>query len=218
MNKLFALAMIVFSSTAIATDLDKTIPAGTITVFMLEHTNGNVTITGTADSVIRITTHKVRGDNACYTAIDQDDTVLDLQTARLDLMIEPCEVNATIALPKTMAIEAIVGSGNITVQNMTGNINVTMSAGTLTARGNFPLALFELGIGKLDATWETLPKPGAVTFDVGQGEVILNFPKGSAISTELNPGRATVATQVNDTSSASFNVFGTMRGGKILIQ
>lgn len=218
MNKLLALSMILLSTTSFAADLDKTIPAGTMRLFLLEHTNGNITITGTTDSDIHIQTHKVRGDDNCFSTVETTDVLLDMQTTRLDLTVDPCVVDATITLPKTMEIDVTMGSGNVTVQNMTGNINVSVNAGTVTARGSFLNAIFQVGVGKLDATWESVPKVSALTFDVGQGEVILNFPKGTAITTELDPGRAKVATHAYITEGVPFKVIGSMRSGNLAIQ
>lgn len=218
MKRLIALMMILLSSSAFAADLDKSFPVEGAHLFMIEHTSGNITITGTDDSAITVKTHKVQGGDNCFTTTAVSGPLFYMQTSRLDLTIDPCVVNASITLPKTMAVEVYDGIGDVTVQNMAGTLIVRVSAGTLALRGSFTDAILNLGVGKLDGTWQSVANPGAVNFEVGRGKVVLNFPKDAAIATALNPGCASVTTSANVVTEADFNVTGRMRAGVLTVQ
>ncbi|TYB58594.1 DUF4097 domain-containing protein [Nonomuraea sp. PA05] len=112
-----------------------------------------------------------------------------------------CSVDYKIEIPKGLPVDLEAGSGNLTLRNLTGQIDLTAGSGDVDAAGLAGKKVYaDLGSGNIQLTYTAAPETAELK--TGSGDITLNVPDGAYdVKTDVGSGDATVTVK-KDTASA----------------
>ncbi len=150
---------------------------------------GEVEITGVDGDTIRarIDVHCARNRNRKRCEDRAEDIALDTYDRRGRLVLDidgtglwrsrDAHVVVTLAVPRALATEIQLGTGELTVENIAGSVTVEMSLGDATLTHVSGDVLVDMGIGNVSVTMSQ-DVVGEVTLDNGIGETELRHRDG----------------------------------------
>lgn len=194
---------------------EKTFPTSGIRTVMVEHAAGDVEIIAGAPEVMSVQVAQLPGNAVCATSTEKVGSTFEIRTRAVGAVPGKCSVDLRLTIPKTMAIEATIGAGNVDLRNIAGKLTLSLGVGSITGNVDLKTAKITLGDGPLALSWNSMPARGDLDLKVARGDVTLSFPKGSAISTTLTPTPAPISSQVSIDANAPFKVTGTVGAGSI---
>lgn len=203
---------------ACAGEINQAFPASTIKNLVLTHTEGSITVSGKNTDTINVQTTKRAGDNSCITRTTASGSSLEVKTDRSLFGQITCKVDVVITMPKQTNIEANVGAGKIVLINVGGNLKVSLGAGSISGDIDSGTSKVKIGAGQIDLVWNNLPVSGGFDFEVGSGDVNLNFPKNSVINSNITKGMAMLSSHIQTSPDAKFRVVGKLGFGNISIK
>ncbi|MEU4230720.1 DUF4097 family beta strand repeat-containing protein [Nonomuraea sp. NPDC026600] len=111
-----------------------------------------------------------------------------------------CSIDYKIEVPKGLQIGADAGSGNITMRQLTGQIEASAGSGDVDATGLGGKKIYaEAGSGDVEVKFAVVPD--SVELESGSGEAILHVPDGAYdVKTEVGSGEATVSVKKDPSS------------------
>ncbi|MGR6922676.1 DUF4097 family beta strand repeat-containing protein [[Actinomadura] parvosata] len=112
-----------------------------------------------------------------------------------------CSVDYKIEIPKGLPVDLDAGSGNLTLRDLTGEIDVHVGSGDLDAAGlGGKKVRADAGSGNIELTY--VSAPDAAELKTGSGDIVLNVPDGAYdVKTDVGSGDAEVTVK-KDTASA----------------
>ncbi len=203
---------------ACASDINQTFPASTTKNLVLTHTEGTIIVNGKNTDTISVQTTKRAGDNSCITRTTTSGSSLEVKTDRSLFGQITCKVDVVITMPKQTNIEGNVGAGKIVLNNVGGNLKVSLGAGSVSGDVDSSTSKVKIGAGQINLVWNSLPASGSFDFEVGSGQVDINFPKSSVINADITKGMATLSNNVKTSPDAKFKVAGKLGFGSISIK
>ena len=150
---------------------------------------GDVEITGVDGNTIRvrIDVRCVRGRNRKRCEDRAEDITLDTYDRRGKLVLDidgtglwrsrDAHVEVVLAVPRELATEIELGTGELTVEHIAGDVTVEMSLGAATLTNVSGDVFVDLGIGEVNVTMSQ-DVVGEVTLDNGVGETELRHRDG----------------------------------------
>lgn len=194
---------------------EKTFPTGKIRTVAINHTAGDVEIVAGAPGVMSIQSAPMPGFAACQLSGEAIDSTYQLTTTPA----AQCQLHLKITVPKTMAIDAKVAVGAVDLRNLEGKLNLNLGEGAVSGMVDLKAAKIIVANGPVMLTWLSQPKKGSLDFRVARGDVLLKFPQGSAVDTNITPkGTAGFTSQVPIDAAAPFKISGTVGTGNIAIR
>ncbi|UBU15691.1 DUF4097 family beta strand repeat-containing protein [Nonomuraea gerenzanensis] len=112
-----------------------------------------------------------------------------------------CSVDYKIEVPKGLSVDLDAGSGNLTLRNLTGQIDLHAGSGDVDATGLAGKKVYaDVGSGNLDLTYTAAPD--AAELKTGSGDITLNVPDGAYdVKTDVGSGDTNVTVK-KDAGSA----------------
>lgn len=194
---------------------EKTFPTGKIRTVILNHTAGDVEFVAGAPGVMSIQSAPMPGFAACPLTGEAIDNTYKITTTPA----AQCQLHLKITVPKAMAIEAKVAVGTVDLRNLAGKLDLNLGDGAVTGMVDLKAAKIIVANGPVMLTWLSQPKKGNLDFRVARGDVLLRFPQGSAVNTDIAPrGTAAFTSQVPIDAAAPFKISGTVGTGNIAIR
>lgn len=195
---------------------EKTFPTGKIRTVVLNHTAGDVEFVAGAPGVMSIQSAPMPGIAACPLTGEAIDNTYQITTRPI---AGQCQLHLKITVPKTMAIDAKVAVGAVDLRNLAGKLDLNLGDGAVMGTVELKSAKVIVANGPVMLTWLSQPKKGSLDFRVARGDVLLRFPRGTAVNTDIAPtGTAAFTSQVPIDASAPFKISGTVGTGNIAIR
>ncbi|MBB6554377.1 DUF4097 family beta strand repeat-containing protein [Nonomuraea rubra] len=174
-----------------------------VTKLQLRSNSGDAVITETGGTAVRVveTLHwRGEGSKPKPEHKVEGETLLMSYTCPSDWG-GGCSVDYKIEIPKGLSVDLETGSGNLTLRNLTGPIDVNAGSGDVDAAGLAGKQVFaETGSGNLELKYVTAPD--SAELEAGSGDITLSVPDGAYdVKSEVGSGD-TAVTVKNDTSSA----------------
>jgi hypothetical protein len=135
-----------------------------------------------------------------------------------------CDANYEIKIPKKADSDLKLGSGNIVIKGLQGELLFSLGSGEVTADGSFPKVDGKAGSGPVHITGLTgsgnlksgsgsvnlifsgKPANGAFEIQLGSGDSTLTFPKGSKVKTTFVAGVGKLHNELGDSTDATYLV------------
>ncbi|MFI6600439.1 DUF4097 family beta strand repeat-containing protein [Nonomuraea sp. NPDC050536] len=117
-----------------------------------------------------------------------------------------CSVDYKIEIPKGVKLDADVGSGNLTLRSLTGDLTLNAGSGDIDGSGLGGKKLFaEDGSGNIELKYAA--QPDNVDMKTGSGDLTLRVPNGSYdVKTHIGSGDKNVTLPSDSGSSHKISV------------
>jgi hypothetical protein len=188
----------------------------------VENTSGRINITVGDRPRVVITATKTNFPEKCTFTTEKTEFLEVI--VRVERPVgQDCQVDLDISVPKQIALNLWSGSGRIDVNGTEGNLSFNTGAGAVVANGQFAKVEGKSGSGNV--TINGIAGGGSVSvgsgdvnlkfnedptgnFDVktGNGDALLNFPRGSKIKADLGAGSGQVENEIQTSDSADFGI------------
>lgn len=188
----------------------------------VENTSGRINITVGDRPRVVITATKTNFPEKCTFTTEKTES-LEVIVRVERPVAQDCQVDLDISVPKQIALNLWSGSGRIDVNGTEGNLIFNTGAGSVTANGRFAEVEGKSGSGNV--TINGIAGGGSVSvgsgnvnlkfnedlagnFDVktGNGDALLNFPRGSKIKADLGAGSGQIENEIQTSDSADFGI------------
>ncbi|MEO3802682.1 DUF4097 family beta strand repeat-containing protein [Nonomuraea sp. B1E8] len=171
-----------------------------VTTLRLESGAGDTVITETGGAAVRVTeTLRWSGDDK-PTAEHKVEGEALFVTYDCPSNFGSCSVDYKVEVPKGLAVDLEAGSGNITLRDLTGVIDVKVGSGDVEAAGLGGKKVYaEAGSGNIELKYRSAPDDARLK--TGSGDTRLVVPAGTyAVTTDIGSGDENVKVD-NDGSS-----------------
>lgn len=191
----------------------------------IENSSGKVTVSGVDGTKAEIQSTKNKFDDRCTLTIEKSGGKIHLKVkSKWSLTTHECDVDFDIKTPKSTNLNAVLGSGSITVRAVQGAFSFILGSGDVSADGTFKEisgkdgsgdidikgltenADIRSGSGNIKLTYARTPVTGALELKTGSGNATVLFPKGAKIKTSFKAGSGQIVNELGDTPGADFEV------------
>jgi hypothetical protein len=153
---------------------------------------GSVTVTGTSQGSIRVT------ETLAYRGLPPDATRSydnGVLTLGYRCRSKDCGVNYVIAVPRSLTVQVIDGTGSIFLNALTGPIRAAINVGPVRGQDlGSRSARFSTGVGAIDAAFAAAP--AELVAQSGTGAVTLRVPGDTSYAVTATAGVGSVAVTV----------------------
>lgn len=210
----------------------------------IENTSGNVTVGTTDTAKASVKTTKKKFSENCKLTVEKTGKKLSAIVGREKLFsTDTCDVDIEVRIPKAaqagkkpLALALQVGSGEITIAQVTAELDFKIGSGTLAADGVFPNVdgltgsgnvtikgltgdgAVKTGSGDISLQYAKAPAKGAVDLKVGSGNAILLLPKGTKLKSSFSAASGELTNEIGDTPKSEFKVKMTAGSGNFGIK
>lgn len=211
------------------TEEQKKFSGAEIKKLVVENGNGNLDISTHSGKDLVVTLEK-RDFNAknCKLILKQSGTELLLKVDRDNdgFFAGDCEVDFQVQVPEASRIDYALnlGSGNLKLTDLTGELNFDLGAGNVSAsglsvdsmngksgagnvdlKGTVGSGELNLGVGNATVIL-TGTKTGFLNIKTGTGNAVVNIPKDASVSANVTSGLGNITNQVTNSAEASYKV------------
>lgn len=226
MNKVVLILIFLIGCSALATSEPKEFEVKDLTGVSVENTSGKVFITETDGSKAYVVATKNKFGDKCKMTVERSGNklVIKLEKTSSFFSTEECNVDFQVKVPKNVDLNITLGSGNLTVKGIHGDLAFKIGSGDILADGTFrkisgfsgsgKIALrgligggeLKTGSGDMDLTYAVASLNGELELKTGSGRTTILFPKGAKIKTNFKAGSGKLSNELGDTPEASFKV------------
>jgi DUF4097 and DUF4098 domain-containing protein YvlB len=222
--KVLALGALI-SVNAYANTEIKEINASNLSRMELSIQSSQVTIKGIESSIAKVTTTKHKFSDKCELKIEKVGRKLIVAVNKTGIFaLNDCKVDFLVEVPKAIDLELKVGSGQVKIEGIDGELDYLLGSGDLIAEGKFSEIEgksgsgsvtvkgltgggdIKIGSGRLNLTFATTLLKGELDVKTGSGDAELVFPKGSKVRTSFRAGRGELLNELGDVADAPFRV------------
>jgi len=190
------------------------VPAGKVSLEAHEGAKASVTFT------------KNKFSEHCKLSIEKKESriVVKVEKSPRFFSLGDCDANYEIKVPKKTDSDLKLGSGNITIKGMQGELLFSLGSGEVNAEGSFPKvdgktgsgpvhiiglsgsANLKSGSGSINLVYAAKPANGTTEIQLGSGDSTITFPKGSKIKTTFVAGVGKLHNDLADSLDATYLV------------
>lgn len=240
MKYFIAGASLLFTSMLFAEEKSFEISKG---LLALENSSGNVSITGTEGSFMKISYTKKSWDEGCSLNIEQSDKVVNVKVQKTKkknsswFSVSPqCEVNFNITMPKQVRLLSKLGSGDTSITGLnansdlssgSGQINITNSAmdslkaflgsGDINAKGQFKEVGLESGSGNIKLINPQI-KTLKAKLNSGSGDITVIVPKGMKVNSKLESASGKLTNKAGSSDDSKISIKASTGSGDVTIE
>ncbi|MEH0861965.1 DUF4097 family beta strand repeat-containing protein [Halobacteriovorax sp. DPLXC-1] len=240
MKYLITIASLFLSTTLLAQTESFNLSNGQL---VLENSSGNVSVTGTNESTVKISYTKKKWEEGCDLKLEQSNDIVNVKVKakkRKDsgwFSSGPnCQVNFTITMPKQVILSTLVGSGNTTISGLmanatlksgSGDINLinsqmdslkaSVGSGDIKTSGLFTNATLESGSGDIKLI-NSQRKAHMAKLESGSGAISVMIPQGLKIKSKLNSASGKVQNKVQESNDSKYIINANTGSGDITIE
>ncbi len=212
-----------FTSLSFAADV-KEFDGKDLTEILVDDPAGKVVISGIDGDKAKVVVTKVKFTDKCKVVTEKVGPKLTLKIEKTGIFFgEDCMVNFDVAVPKSIDVEVVIGSGKLIAEGTQGSLKFKMGSGSVVANGTFKNVEgksgsgsvkikgltgggdIKTGSGAIDLTFATPPK-GEIELATGSGDTTLLFPKGSKVKTTFKSGSGKATNTLGDNPNGDFHV------------
>ena len=166
---------------------------GDAPALLIDNFAGNVRIRAGGEGLISADVSRRAGRSANLRNISiepsQEGDTVRIVTRRTSAAMSNVAVNLEITVPAGTRIEVTNGAGDVTIDDVRGEIVVHTGAGDVEVRGSQGQVRLDTGAGNIDYAGEP---DGASTFNTGAGNIEISLPAGFAARVDLDTGIGSV--------------------------
>lgn len=225
--KIYTLVLTFFvGCSAYAASETKEFDSNGLAIVSVENTSGKVLITAATESKASVVATKNIFSDKCKMTIDRSGTKLVIKVEKTNSFFskEDCDVDFEVKVPKAVSLNLAIGSGNLTVNGIQGDLAFKVGSGDILADGIFKKidgksgsgkivvngltggGELKSGSGEIDLKYAISSLNGELVIKTGSGDSTILFPKGSKVNTQFNAGSGKLMNELGDNSSAAFKV------------
>jgi hypothetical protein len=195
-------------------------------VVSVENTTGKVAISSLEGAKATVVATKNSFSDKCTMTVDRSGNKLIIKVEKKSSFSfsAKCDVDFQINVPKTVDLDLAVGSGNLTVKGIEGELAFKMGSGDISAEGSFKkidgksgsgkIAIkgltgdgeFKTGSGSVDLTYAVSSLKGELDLKTGSGNATVLFPKGTKVKTSFKTGSGEMTNEMGESPEAPFHV------------
>ncbi len=211
---------------ALATSESKEFEVKDLTGVSVENTSGKVFITETDTEKAYVVATKNKFGDKCKSKVERSGNklVIKVEKASSFFSTEECNIDFQVKVPKNVDLDIALGSGNLSVKGIHGDLAFKIGSGDILADGTFKkisgisgsgkVALrgltgggeLKTGSGDMDLTYAGTSLNGELDLKTGSGRATILFPKGTKIKTHFKAGSGELSNELGETREAPFKV------------
>lgn len=191
----------------------------------IENNYGDIKIIGGSEIKTIVTIEKVQFGPKCKLEIAERGGKLSIDVDEKGVFTRAnCNVNLTLAVPKTVDLDIENGSGSINVMGTSGQIDYKIGSGEVNIdasivklegkagsgsakiKGLLGEADLKSGSGDFDLVYTAVPTTGELEIKSGSGNTKVSMPAASKLALSSLTGSGTTTNELGDTKDASFKV------------
>lgn len=226
MEKLIIAAACLIAQASFAAPETKEFDSKDLNAVSVENTSGQVTISAFEGTKATVAATKNKFSDKCKMTIDRTGNKLVLKVEKTSSLFksEECDVDFDVKVPKTVDLDLVLGSGNLSIAGIEGALVFKVGSGNMSADGAFKNINGKTGSGKvdikgltgggelktgsgtIDLKFATSPLKGEFDVKSGSGNTTILFPKGTSVKTSFKTGSGKLVNELGDNPSAPFSV------------
>lgn len=220
------ISLVCCSALAAPTSESKDFESKGLSGVFVENTSGKVIVSSVDGAKSTVAATKNKFSDKCKMTIDRSGNKLVIKVEKTSSFFstEECDVDFQINVAKTVDLDLAVGSGNLTVKGIQGDLVFKVGSGDIFADGAFKkidgksgsgkVAIkgltgggeLKTGSGEIDLTYAVSSLKGELDLKTGSGDVTIMFPKGTKIKTSYKAGSGEMSNELGDNPKAAFKV------------
>jgi hypothetical protein len=222
-----ALVSLVFcSALAAAAPETKDFESKGLSGVSVENTSGKVVVSSVDGAKATVVATKNKFSDKCKMTIDRtgNKLVVKVEKTSSRFSTEECDVDFKVNVPKAVDLDLAVGSGDLTVKGIQGDLAFKVGSGDVSADGTFKkidgksgsgkVAVkgltgggeLKTGSGEIDLTYAVSSLKGELYLETGGGDATIMFPKGTKVKTSYKAGSGEMSNELGDNPEAAFKV------------
>ncbi|MGI4991614.1 DUF4097 family beta strand repeat-containing protein [Halobacteriovorax sp. GFR7] len=240
MKYFIACASLLFTSMLFAEEKSFEISKGLLD---FESTSGNVSITGTESSLMKISYTKKEWDEGCNLKMEQSNNVVSVKVQKNKKKSSGwfssgprCELDFNITMPKQVKLLSKLGSGNTSITGLnadsdltsgSGQITITNSAmdslkaflgsGDINAKGQFKKVNFESGSGNIKLINPQI-KTLKAQLNSGSGDITVIVPRGIKVNSKLESASGKLINKAGNSDDSEISIKASTGSGDVTIE
>lgn len=199
--------------------------------------SGSVMIQASSDQKVKVVATKKDFSEKCRLTMEKKDDEIEINVKKTGLFSRAeCEVDFEIQVPRMVDLDVEMGSGNLTVRGVEGELDFKVGSGQVTADGVFrkvdgksgsgDLSIrglsgggeLKAGSGNIDLTFATSNLKGEMDIKTGSGNATVSLPKGTSVNSNLKAGSGTMTNEMKNDPNAPFKVSMKAGSGNLIIR
>lgn len=188
--------------------------------------SGNVSLAAHDGPKAVVSVTKNKFSEHCKLTIENKEhkIVIKVEKSPRFFSLGDCEANFEIKVPKKTDTDIKLGSGNISVKGLQGELLFSLGSGDVNADGSFakldaktgsgPIQIAGLtgggtiksGSGNVNVSVASKTTSGALEIQLGSGDSVVSFPKGSKVKTTFVAGAGKLHNELGDSPDAAYLV------------
>ena len=193
----------------------------------LELTNmsGDIKVTAIDGDLASVTANKISFEHKCKLTTEQQGNKLVVSVRSTDLFDSAiCKVHFDVKVPKQIAMNISVGSGDLEVVGTKGqlkfktgsgdakivaevdSLQVDMGSGDLQIDGLVGSGDLKTGSGDIDLSYTAAPQTGSLNISSGSGSATISLPSGSKLDTSFQSGSGELLNEIGNSKNAKFRI------------
>ncbi len=193
---------------------------------LVENNAGKVAVTATDSQNATVVTTNNKVSDKCKITMDRSGTKLIIKVKSTNSLFSnnQCDVDFQVNVPTAVDLDLIVGSGNITVNGIQGDLTFKVGSGDISADGSFKKidgvtgsgkivlkglaggGKLKSGSGEIDLTYGVNSLVGELDLKIGSGNASILFPKGTKLKTSFKAGVGELSNGLGESTGAAFKV------------
>ena len=202
-------------------------PAAGIRIVHVSTVSGDVHVSsnsGGAEATL-VATKREFGDACSFVAEVRDKTLfVEVKQTGFFKFIHDCRVDIALSVPRGVNVNAALGSGDLEVQGIRGELAYKVGSGDVRANGAFTSVdgksgsggvnlagllgggSIVTGSGNMRLAYAKTPKTGLLDIKAGSGEAVVLMPKGSKVHANLRAGSGSLINEIGDDPKSTFEL------------
>lgn len=234
------LSLVLVASPAFATDLvKKSFDADQVKNLLVEQGAGNVKIVATDGKQATVeATKRAYDESACKLEIELDGK--ELRVTNKDSwknLQKKCEVDFEIQVPKALDARLKVGSGNVEVTGLKGDLSYEVGSGNIQVKkaelddldgksgsgnvsieGQLAAGDLKLGAGNADLKLVRAEKKSKLDVKLGTGKATIALPKDATVKSSFKAGLGSLTNEFGQSDNAVYTISGAAGAGDMEIK
>jgi len=195
--------LIIFSSFVFGEQITQKFDAEKIKKININTSKGKVVLSSVTDKISLVITDKIKVSKECQIIVELQDNVLNAKTQSRG---GDCEVNFNIAVPANVKLDVNIGSGDLEISYVHGNIHFKIGKGDVVINSPGHKVNGKIGSGTIKINYKMLPEKGVLDISSGRGETSVTLPEGSKITSNLKVGLGSIQNEIGEFENASFKI------------
>ncbi|PIK15199.1 DUF4097 family beta strand repeat-containing protein [Halobacteriovorax sp. JY17] len=177
--------------------------------FDLVSTSGNIKITGVSGSKLKVNFEKIKWNKDCEIVFKKKDNKVKVEVKEDSSWFSSneCQINFSVSMPKNLESDLKLGSGNIELSEVNGEIDFKLGSGKVSVLNTSSASIEgDVGSGSIEIKYSTLLSGSDFESNTGAGNISILIPKSKTAKVKFKSGTGQLKNTVIQSDTADLKV------------